>query len=124
MDQLDSPENQHLHVDDKIECKRKGFWQLVHTDYVFQLYFGKPPMITDRKFHVNLPSLQHGSSLDATSFILNSRITFLVTEFFEFLGETPMPKTSALDFKIDGLVAQIESRLEEWKIVQPRTHRS
>jgi hypothetical protein len=123
LDQLDNPNNQRVD-DDQTECKRRGFWQLVQTDYIFRLYFGKPAIITSTRFQVNLPSLKLGTNVGAmtdaigdTSFVVTSRFAFITTEFFGALESYPNSKPNELNSKIDGLCDEIESLLVEWKIV-------
>ncbi|KAG9229101.1 hypothetical protein BJ875DRAFT_475796 [Amylocarpus encephaloides] len=120
-DQIDNPNVQRINHD-QLESKRKGFWQLVHMDYVFRLYFRKPAIITNTKFHVNMPTLQLGTSVQAmaeaigdTTFVLTSRIAFITTEFFHIAESTPERRPDK-DWKIDSLCDEIESLLVEWRI--------
>ena len=121
--QLDDAAQPISHLDDKIEVKRKGFWQLVHTTYLFRLTFGKPILI--EKFKVNLPSLITASgdsadnSLADITFVVTSRIAFIVTEFFAIVDMSPGHDISILDGKVEILCDEIESILVEWKIVCP-----
>ena len=129
-DQLDNPAVPRVEENDThLESKRKGFWQLVHTDYVFRMYFGKPAVITSTKFHVNLPALQLGTSasfeamsdeIGDTTFIVTSRIAFILGEFFQILESNPPPnvRSKEEDARIDSLCDEIEILLVDWKIVR------
>lgn len=116
--------NDDSHV---VERKRKGFWQLVHTDCSFILVFGKPPMITHVEFKVNLPSLEVvprdtwyalDEAIRNTSFLVTSRITMIVLNFCNLVQAYPGGGPSELDWKVEGFCNQIESVLLEWKIVR------
>ncbi|KFY93466.1 hypothetical protein V500_03692, partial [Pseudogymnoascus sp. VKM F-4518 (FW-2643)] len=122
--QIDNADHPNSEMD-LTERKRKGFWQLVQTDYCFRLYFGRPAMITNIKFKVKLPSLELGPSIvwytigcvipDA-SFVVSSRIAVIVMEFFDFLEGHPERGSNGVDWKIESLCDQIESLLVDWKI--------
>jgi len=126
--QLDNPSLHKKQNDEQIELMRKGFWQLVHTDYSFRLSFGKPALVTDTKFQVNLPSLKMATSVAAsgniiedtigdTTFVVTSRIAFIVTEFFGNVEMDPRHEINELDWEVERLCDEIESVLVQWKIV-------
>ncbi|KAF7538189.1 hypothetical protein G7054_g3166 [Neopestalotiopsis clavispora] len=99
---------------------RKGFWQLLALDYHFRLCFDRPPAISGLDYRVNLPSFDLGSLpseevTEATAFIVTSRITFIIMDFFKILessGSAPFEFEGA----INGLCSDIMNVMEEWQV--------
>ncbi|GKT60664.1 fungal specific transcription factor [Colletotrichum tofieldiae] len=109
----------------KLDADRKGFWELIQMDTFFRLLFNRPPAITHNmsSWKVNLPwlsgSLPFGpSAVPTVSFLVGSRLTFIVSCFFQEL-ETPgcdeasiRPKTEEKCLEICELLA--EYKIEDW----------
>lgn len=96
---------------------RKRFWQLIHLEFFFRLYYEKPAKMTASEFYVNLPNMDKTSDSahagDDIYFIVTSRIVFITKEFFD-ATENP---TQDLQPRVEELADQIENVLAEWNVV-------
>ncbi len=107
--------------DAQIEILRRGFWELLQTDCVFQMHHNKPAVISKAKFNVNLPSVMAGTDEDTKqngpiiAFIASSRITFITMEFFDLLDREL--DQGQLQAGVEELCDQLKSMMEEWNIV-------
>jgi hypothetical protein len=121
---------------------RKGFWDLVQLDLLFQLVFDKPPSITATSWKVDMPWLRSGSQPEgggmvATVFVAVSRIALVLMRFFGMLEaskeesrEAVMSKTEEYcrevkqlftdghlgDWFLDSM-ASAGSTVESWRII-------
>ncbi|KAL2672138.1 hypothetical protein Neosp_012836 [[Neocosmospora] mangrovei] len=109
--------------DPVLNASRKGFWELVTMDVYFRLIHNKPPAImacrTDAK--VNLPWLaEPGSHLEETTttirFLIDSRRTFILMDFFQLLENSEARLDSELVSKTEALCRDIEGLYEQWGI--------
>ncbi|KAI8716742.1 hypothetical protein NCS52_00968600 [Fusarium sp. LHS14.1] len=101
---------------------RKGMWELIQTDLFYSLVYDKTPALFSRlsDWRVNLPSLESPPDTSASApvptmaFLVNSRITFILMEFFRLLSvqDNHSPPWEA----VESLGLEIENVLEEWKI--------
>ncbi|KAI9148218.1 hypothetical protein HJFPF1_12045 [Paramyrothecium foliicola] len=118
---------------------RKGFWELVQMDLIFQLLFDKPPSITATAWKVNMPWLKSGTQpiengMAATLFVASSQIALILMRFFPLLeagsgisGADLMTQTEALCGEVkqlytDGLLGQLmlnsaETAADVWRAI-------
>jgi len=107
--------------DVQMDILRRGFWELLQTDCLFQLYYNKPAAISKAKFNVNMPSVMADVDDDMKqngpiiAFIAASRITFITMEFFDLLDRNP--EQAQLQVEVERLCDQLKSTMEEWNIV-------
>ncbi|ETS76916.1 hypothetical protein PFICI_10790 [Pestalotiopsis fici W106-1] len=99
---------------------RKGFWQLLALDYHFRLCFDRPPTISGLDYQVNLPSFDIGrlppqEVTSATAFIVTSRITFIMMDFFKIL-ENSKSASSDIEGSINNLCSDITNIIEDWQV--------
>ncbi|KAH7159481.1 hypothetical protein B0J13DRAFT_642820 [Dactylonectria estremocensis] len=106
---------------------RMGFWALVLVDLFFRLLHDKPAIITANlaEWRVNLPSLNTVPELaehvvPTLTFLVKSRLTFLLLRFFDILGQKAEDKNSVINL-IEGLCQEIEALLQEWSVTDSMT---
>lgn len=106
----------------RLEADRKGFWDLINIDFFFRLIYNKPPAfaIKMEAWRVNLPWLSPVSKPDfhaipTVTFIIRSRITFILIRFFSLLEERT--RDLGLEAEIELLCREIETLFREWEIV-------
>ncbi|KAL6915404.1 hypothetical protein FSST1_006899 [Fusarium sambucinum] len=107
-----------------LNASRKCFWELVNIDVYFRLIHNKPPSIMacrpDAK--VNLPWLAEPGSLadeETTStirFLIESRRTFILMEFFQLLEDSNARSDLELISRTEALCYKIEALYEQWEI--------
>ncbi|KAH7142219.1 hypothetical protein EDB81DRAFT_691713 [Dactylonectria macrodidyma] len=106
---------------------RKGFWALVLVDLFFRMLHDKPAIITANlaEWRVNLPSLNTVPEVaehvvPTLTFLVKSRLTFLLLRFFDMLGQEAEDKNSLIKH-IEGLCQEIEALLQEWSVTDSMT---
>ncbi|PSN75656.1 hypothetical protein BS50DRAFT_616230 [Corynespora cassiicola Philippines] len=101
---------------------RRGMWELFQTDLFYHLIYNKPASLLRHlgDWRVNLPWLSLGSSpdnsapLSTIAFLVRSRLTFILIEFFQKLKTLDTePEAIAT---IEPLCHQVELLLKEWSI--------
>jgi len=116
-----TPSGYSARSDAQIDVLRRGFWELLQTDCLFQLHYNKPAAISKAEFNVNLPVLMADTDENAKqngpiiAFVAASRITFITMEFFNLLDRNP--EQAQLQVGVEGLCDQLKSTMEEWNIV-------
>lgn len=101
---------------------RKGFWQLIQIDLFFRLLLKKPPAITATSWKVNLPWLDADSQpppddIQAMAFLVGSRITLILVQFFALLDD-PDPQTkSEVRPRVEALCHEIKQLFADWQLV-------
>ncbi|KAK7421174.1 hypothetical protein QQX98_002303 [Neonectria punicea] len=120
MHNLDSGEGFNFSSDSKCDSDRKGFWELIQVELFFRLLYNKPPTLTGSlsSWRVNLPWLSPGSQPDmdevpTVTFLVSSRITFVLTQFFHLLEET---STQDILPRIEMLCGEIEDLFQDWQM--------
>ncbi|TDZ35871.1 hypothetical protein CTRI78_v011418 [Colletotrichum trifolii] len=123
----------------KLDADRKGFWELIQIDFFFRLLFNRPAALTANvnSWKVNLPWLSADAQPDmnavpTAAFLISSRLTFIVSRFFQELDgpnctEVSMrPKTEDLcreifqlyaDWQLDGWIQRAlnsDNKAEGW----------
>ncbi|RSL47772.1 hypothetical protein CEP54_013233 [Fusarium duplospermum] len=112
------PNSNSTNLDNSVlNAGRKGFWELVTMDVYFRLIHNKPPAIMacrpDAK--VNLPWLagpgsQVGEETTTTiRFLIDSRRTFILMEFFQLLEDSKARPEPELVSKTEALCRDIET---------------
>ncbi|KAK7425747.1 hypothetical protein QQZ08_007722 [Neonectria magnoliae] len=120
MHNLDSGDGFNFTSDSKGDSDRKGLWELIQVELFFRLLYNKPPTLTESmsSWRVNLPWLSPGSQTDmeevpTVTFLVSSRITFVLTQFFHLLEETP---TQNILPRIELLCGEIEELFQDWQM--------
>lgn len=74
---------------------------------------------------VDLPKLSPSAQVDDTSaiqFLVSSRVTFAVTEFFQIMSDFDKTNDPDLMTKVEGICHQVDDLYSEWKIVGSHHH--
>lgn len=107
-----------------MEESRASFWKLVQLDYLFRLIHDKPRTITADagSWTVDLPGLRADTDHDtdgfrSTYYIVQSRITFAVAEFFHNFEDSAEIGDDELLSKTEAICRQIEDLYDEWRVV-------
>ncbi|KAK2015212.1 hypothetical protein LZ32DRAFT_602574 [Colletotrichum eremochloae] len=101
---------------------RKGMWELIQKDLFYHLIYNKPATLYPSldKWQVNLPwlsldSLQgNGDNVTTISFLVRSRLTFILIHFFRILEEIEYESEAVR--AIEPLCHEVELLLEEWDL--------
>ncbi|RSL57423.1 hypothetical protein CEP53_006471 [Fusarium sp. AF-6] len=120
-----NPNSNSTNLDNSVlNAGRKGFWELVTMDVYFRLIHNKPPAIMacrpDAK--VNLPWLtdpgsQVGEEMTtAIRFLIDSRRTFILMDFFQLLEDYKARPDPDLVSTTEALCRDIETLYEQWRI--------
>lgn len=77
---------------------------------------------------VDLPKLSPSTEVDDTyaiQFLVSSRVTFALTEFFHIMSDFDSAENADLMTNVEGICHQIDDLYSEWKIVRsrPNPHR-
>lgn len=122
MHNLDSGEGFTNSNGSKVDSDRRGFWELIQVELFFRLLYNKPPTLTEsmNSWRVNLPYLSPDSQPDmetvpTLAFLVSSRITFVLTRFFQLL-EDDAPGGDMLS-RIEQLGEEVETLFQEWQMV-------
>ncbi|KAM5361369.1 hypothetical protein ACJZ2D_013139 [Fusarium nematophilum] len=107
-----------------LDAGRKGFWELFTIDAYFHLIHNKPPAIMlgccDAK--VNFPWLAESRSqteeetTTTARFLIDSRRTFILMEFFQLLEKAKVRPDSELVPKTEALCRDIQALYDQWEI--------
>lgn len=109
-----------------LDAGRKGFWELVNMDLYFQLVHDMPPVVITgggwNNAKVNLPWLtefgtEKEPDMTTTRFLIDSRRTFVLIEFFQLLENAKTHPDLELMSKAEALCHRIEALHEDWDIV-------
>ncbi|WAO92158.1 Hypothetical protein NCS54_00965300 [Fusarium falciforme] len=109
-------------LSDGADHHRKGLWGLVLVELFFRLLHDKPATMTANltEWRVNLPWLNSDPGLTehvvpTLTFLVKSRLTFLLLRFFDIFSEDTQDKNSVVD-SVEGLCGEIEDLFEEWSL--------
>ncbi|KAH6995897.1 hypothetical protein BKA56DRAFT_627619 [Ilyonectria sp. MPI-CAGE-AT-0026] len=121
MHNLDSGEGFTNSNGSKVDSDRRGFWELIQVELFFRLLYNKPPTLTEsmNSWRVNLPYLSPDCQPDmetvpTLAFLVSSRITFVLTRFFQLL-EDDAPGGDMLS-RIEQLGEEVETLFQEWQM--------
>ncbi|KAF7553332.1 hypothetical protein G7Z17_g3685 [Cylindrodendrum hubeiense] len=121
MHNLDGGDGFNCSSGSKVDSDRRGFWELIQVELFFRLLYNKPPTLTEsmNSWRVNLPYLSPDAQPDletvpTLAFLVSSRITFVLTDFFQLIEE----HTPGLDIlpKIESLGEEVETLFQEWQM--------
>lgn len=108
----------------KLDSDRKGFWELIQIDFFFRLLFNRPPAITGsmNTWKVNLPWLSGSalpdlSAVPTATFLMGSRLTFVLVRFFQDLEEPDCEET-IIRSKTEEYCREIGQLFSEYEIVR------
>ncbi|KAF4120682.1 Fungal specific transcription factor domain [Geosmithia morbida] len=113
-----------IHNPDISDDDRKGFWDLIQVDAFFRLMFDKPASISGNSWKVNLPWLNPGSSPAVGTgtammlFLVSSRVTLILLQFFAMLEEYPAEEPVRLFRRTEDMCGQIRALYDEWQPLQ------
>lgn len=103
---------------------RKGLWDLVQEDLRYRLILGKPPVFTANMddWKVDLPDIatvadSHEDHTPAIQFLVSSRLTFALSDFFHILEQFESGDVSDLAARVEVICTQVNALYEEWNIV-------
>ncbi|KAJ3549223.1 hypothetical protein NM208_g621 [Fusarium decemcellulare] len=105
-----------------VDAGRKGFWELFTMDAFFHLIHNKPLVIVRSwcEAKVNLPWLTESGlrteTATKTRFLIDSRRTFILIEFFQLLESSQAKPDPELVPKTEALCRDIDALYEEWSI--------
>jgi hypothetical protein len=98
--------------------------EIVQTDFCYRLIHDKSPTLTANidAWKVDLPNLTPSTGVDedftsAIQFLVSSRVTFALTEFFHIMGDFDDTHDAGLVTKVEDICLQIDDLYNEWKIV-------
>ena len=116
-----------LHKPGLRDNDRKSWWDLIQVDCFFRLIFNKPPSISGDAWKVNLPWLDPASEPPqggdvALTFIVSSRVTLLVIQFFAMLEEGKEGEQRSdvrqMAARTEAMCQEIRSLYDEWNLVE------
>lgn len=99
---------------------RRGMWELIQKDLFYHLIYNKPGTLYTNldKWQVNLPWLSldsppvDGNDVTTISFLLRSRLAFVLIHFFQTLEREPGNSAA-----IEPFCQEIEVLFQEWGVV-------
>ncbi|GFF32259.1 hypothetical protein IFM46972_03488 [Aspergillus udagawae] len=101
---------------------RFEFWHLLRTDCLFRLSFGKPAMLPEGSWAVNLPDPSITGVDDASThfiqihFLASMRLTLVVLKYLDFVNAESDQNAATYDSWMDDLIAEVEAILSNWNI--------
>ncbi|TKX20349.1 hypothetical protein C1H76_7503 [Elsinoe australis] len=103
------------------ENKRIMFWQLLFSECVFRIFYGKPAIITSRSWQVNLPTVAIAAARDkanaslATSFMVTTRLSLVTLESFSVLDNANHTMAEVRE-GLTKCVQEVSAILADWKL--------
>ncbi|RBA18292.1 hypothetical protein FPRO05_10587 [Fusarium proliferatum] len=108
---------------DNIDEVRRGFWELMYYEFFHRLVYDDPPTMTAqmKQWIVSLPWLESckrpvSQEVPTIRFILKSRLTFILAEFFMLLGNISGRFEGELFAQVLALCQQIDDLYKDWDI--------
>lgn len=112
---------------ENVDNDRKGFWELIHLEFFYRLIYNRPATMSKStlSWKVNLPWLGTDSAPDTpqvptVKFILTSRITFILADFFQALEGAELRHDPDVAAKVEALCRDIDGLYTDWRIVSSR----
>ncbi|KAJ4051527.1 hypothetical protein NW761_014162 [Fusarium oxysporum] len=120
----DSPNYPSRFGRDNVDEARRGFWELMHYEFFHRLVYDDPPTMTAqmKEWIVSLPWLEPckrtvSQEVPTIKFILKSRLTFILAEFFMLLENVQGHLEHESFAKVLALCQQIDDLYKDWDIV-------
>lgn len=112
-----------------VDQDRAGFWKLVQLELQFRLFHDRPSAITSdmNSWRVDLPWLGNGSpsgsdgeTSPSIHFLVGSRVTFAIAEFYHFMDDASGRASGQIDVvaRTQALCHQLEDVFNEWDMVR------
>ncbi|WKT52785.1 hypothetical protein QSH57_003347 [Fusarium oxysporum f. sp. vasinfectum] len=119
----DSPNYPSRFGRDNVDEARRGFWELMHYEFFHRLVYDDPPTMTAqmKEWIVSLPWLEPckrtvSQEVPTIKFILKSRLTFILAEFFMLLENVQGHLEHESFAKVLALCQQIDDLYKDWDI--------
>ncbi|KAI2896353.1 hypothetical protein CBS63078_5644 [Aspergillus niger] len=120
---LDNESDFSALVKTNLDEARKGFWELIHMEFFYRLTYNRPPAISANMsaWRVNLPwlgveQLFGTAEVPTIKFLLSSRVTFVLIDFFQLLEEAKAKQDVDLLTKVEIQCREIDGYYSEWNI--------
>ncbi|KAE8154541.1 hypothetical protein BDV25DRAFT_147465 [Aspergillus avenaceus] len=100
--------------------KRFEFWHLLRTDCLFRLSFGKPTLIPEGTWAVNLPDPTITGNDDASTrfiqihFLASMRLALVVLKYLNWADAQPDEESDEHDEWLDSLIAEVQTIMSDW----------
>ncbi|KAF5631672.1 fungal specific transcription factor factor [Fusarium sp. NRRL 25303] len=124
----DSPNYPSGFGQDNIDEVRRGFWELMHYEFFHRLVYDYSPTMTAqmKQWIVSLPWLEScerpvSQEVPTIRFILKSRLTFILAEFFMLLENISGRFEGELFAQVLALCQQIDDISKDWDITGAKT---
>ncbi|GIK04368.1 hypothetical protein Aspvir_008449 [Aspergillus viridinutans] len=101
---------------------RFEFWHLLRTDCLFRISFGKPALLPEGSWAVNLPDPSITGVDDASThfiqihFLASMRLTLVVLKYLDWVNAESDQNSATYDSWLDGLIAEVEAILSDWNV--------
>jgi hypothetical protein len=116
--------------EDRNEVRRNRmrfeFWHLLRTDCLFRLSFGKPALLPEGSWAVNLPDPSITGVDDASThfiqihFLALMRLTLVVLKYLDLVNADSDQNAATYDSSLDDLAIEVEAILSDWNVVSHR----
>ncbi|KAF7168844.1 hypothetical protein CNMCM5623_001786 [Aspergillus felis] len=101
---------------------RFEFWHLLRTDCLFRLSFGKPALLPEGSWAVNLPDPSITGVDDASThfiqihFLASMRLTLVVIKYLDWVNAESEQNAATYDRWLDDLIVEVEAILSDWNV--------
>jgi hypothetical protein len=105
---------------------RFEFWHLLRTDCLFRVSFGKPALLPEGSWVVNLPDPSITGVDDASThfiqvhFLASMRLTLVVLKYLDWVKAESDQNAATYDSWLDDLITEVEAILADWNVVSHR----
>lgn len=102
---------------------RFEFWHLLRTDCLFRLSFGKPTLLPEGSWAVNLPDPTITGIDDASThfiqihFLASMRLTLVALKYLDWVNTESDQNAATYDSWLEDLIAEVEAILSDWNVV-------
>lgn len=102
---------------------RFEFWHLLRTDCLFRLSFGKPALLPEGSWAVNLPDPSITGVDDASThfiqihFLASMRLTLVVLKYLDWVKAESNQNAATYDSWLDDLITEVETIMADWNVV-------
>lgn len=103
--------------------KRFEFWYLLRTDCLFRLSFGKPALIPDGSWRVDLPDPTINGVDDASThfiqihFLASMRLTLVLLKYLNLVDTVPKPAAEVYGRTVGRLIGEVQAIMRDWDAV-------